>query len=76
MVTLALMMNPENIEDTFMYCNTMIRRLERERERITRTGRLTAEQDLRLDEIDTEVEYWVELLDAVEYLNYEDEFES
>lgn len=76
MASLALMMDPNNIEDTLLYCNTTIRRLERERDGITRTGRLTADQDLRLDEIDTEVDYWLSLLETVEYLMYEDENDS
>ena len=58
---------PENADDTILYCNTTIRRLLREREKITRTGRLTADQDLRLDEIDSELEYWSKLLDSLEY---------
>jgi len=53
-------------EDTILYCNTSIRRLLRERDKITCTGRLTADQDLRLDEIDTELEYWTDLLDLLE----------
>lgn len=54
-----------DMEDTVEYCNITICRLEREREKITRTGRLTAEQDLRLDEIDTELEYWDDMLESV-----------
>ena len=44
------------------YCERNMRTLERERQKITRRGRLTESEDLRLDEIDAELEYWEEIL--------------
>jgi hypothetical protein len=44
------------------YGELNMRILTRERQRITRRGRLTEEEDLRLDEIDAELEYWEEIL--------------
>jgi hypothetical protein len=41
-------------------CEFWIQRLERERMKITRTGRLSEEQDRRLNEIDAEIDYWIE----------------
>ena len=44
------------------YCEMNMRILERERYKITQRGRLTGNEDLRLDEIDAELEYWENIL--------------
>jgi hypothetical protein len=48
--------------DIVEYCEFHMRMLERERQKITQRGRLTESEDLRLDEIDAELEYWEEIL--------------
>ncbi len=48
------------------YCNMNMRVLMRERQKITRRGRLTGDEDLRLDEIDAELEYWKDILNELE----------
>lgn len=47
------------------YYEFLIQQLDKERMKITRTGRLSEEQDRRLDEIDAELEYWCELADEL-----------
>lgn len=39
-----------------------IKRLERKRQKITRRGRLSEEEDAQLDEIDYELEFWNNVL--------------
>ncbi len=51
-----------NPADVVEYCEFHMRTLERERQKITRRGRLTESEDLRLDEIDADLEYWEEIL--------------
>jgi len=48
------------------YCELNMRILTRERQKITQRGRLTGDEDLRLDEIDAELEYWEEILNDLE----------
>lgn len=55
--------NPAEVAE---YCKQNMRILERERQKITRRGRLTGDEDLRLDEIDAELEYWEEILNSLE----------
>lgn len=42
-----------------------LKQLEKRRQKITVRGRLTEEEDLELTEIDCEMEFWQELLDAM-----------
>lgn len=51
-------------EDLACYCNLKINMLEREIYKITKKGGLTEEDDLRLTEIDTELEYWYNLYES------------
>jgi hypothetical protein len=48
------------------YCDLNMRILTRERQKITQRGRLTGDEDLRLDEIDAELEYWEDILNELE----------
>jgi hypothetical protein len=48
------------------YCDLNMRILMRERQKITQRGRLTGDEDLRLDEIDAELEYWEDILNELE----------
>ena len=48
------------------YCDLNMRILMRERQKITLRGRLTGDEDLRLDEIDAELEYWEDILNELE----------
>lgn len=48
------------------YCDLNMRILTRERQKITQRGRLTGDEDLRLDEIDAELEYWEDILNDLE----------
>ena len=48
------------------YCELNMRILTRERQKITQRGRLTGDEDLRLDEIDAELEYWEDILNDLE----------
>ena len=48
------------------YCDLNMRILMRERQKITQRGRLTGDEDLRLDEIDAELEYWEDILNDLE----------
>ena len=57
------------------YCEMILRQLERERWRIVKMGRLSASDDRRLNEIDIEIEYWVDLLETLETYDEEDEDE-
>lgn len=54
------------IEDEIDFCEYSIKVLEKERFKITKRGLLTAEQDRRLDEIDSELRYWLAVLDNLE----------
>ncbi len=47
------------------YCGLHMRVLRRERQKITQRGRLTGDEDLRLDEIDAELEYWEDILNEL-----------
>ncbi len=60
-----------DIEDEMQLITLTLNRLIREREKITRRGRLTAEEDKRLDQIDTEVDHWEQVLDNLEDYMYE-----
>lgn len=42
-----------------------IQQLDTQRQKITRRGRLTAEEDRRLDEIDSEIEHYYTLIDNI-----------
>jgi len=55
--------NPAEVAE---YCELNMRILTRERQKITQRGRLTGDEDLRLDEIDAELEYWEEILNDLE----------
>ena len=46
----------------FEYYEFQLQRLEKERNKITQRGPLSEYEDLRLDEIDDEAEYWSELI--------------
>jgi len=48
------------------YCGLYMSILRRERQKITQRGRLTGDEDLRLDEIDAELEYWEDILNDLE----------
>jgi hypothetical protein len=52
--------------DVAEYCDLNMRILMRERQKITQRGRLTGDEDLRLDEIDAELEYWEDILNDLE----------
>ncbi len=56
------------------YCEMILRQLERERWRIVKTGKLSASDDRRLNEIDNEIDYWVDLLETLETDDEEDEW--
>ena len=53
------------INDLGVYYELRIHSLTRERMKITRRGRLTAAEDRRLDEIDSEIDYWWDRLDII-----------
>lgn len=55
--------NPVEVAE---YCELNMRILTRERQKITQRGRLTGDEDLRLDEIDAELEYWEDILNELE----------
>lgn len=42
-----------------------VRSLERERCKITQRGKLSEQEDVRLDEIDTELDFWYNCIDSV-----------
>ena len=42
-----------------------LKQLEKRRQKITRRGRLSEEEDVELTEIDTEVDFWEEILDCL-----------
>ncbi len=48
-------------------------RLEKERMKITQRGRLSPAEDLRLDEIDDELEFWKDMVEEV-FGIYESEY--
>jgi hypothetical protein len=52
-----------------------VKSLERERCKITQRGKLSEEEDVRLDEIDTELAFWFDCIDNV-YNSYEEEYEE
>ena len=56
------------------YCEMILRQLERERWRIVKTGKLSASDDRRLNEIDNEIDYWVDLLETLETDDEEEEW--
>lgn len=53
------------------YFTMNIQRLMKERMKITQRGKLNEREDYRLDEIDVEVIYWEERIDAI-YDKYEE----
>lgn len=53
------------INDLGVYYESRIESLGRERMKITQRGKLSAAEDRRLDEIDSEVDYWLDSLDAI-----------
>lgn len=53
------------INDLGVYYERRIESLQRERMKITQRGKLSAAEDTRLDEIDSEVEYWLDSLDVI-----------
>lgn len=53
--------------DLTTYYERRIMSLERQRIKITCRGKLTAAEDRRLDEIDSELLYWMDCLDALTY---------
>jgi predicted nucleic acid-binding Zn-ribbon protein len=55
-----------DIENEIEFIRLTLERLIRERQKITRRGRLTSEEDKRLDQIDTEIEHWEQRLDDLE----------
>jgi hypothetical protein len=55
------------------YCDLKINMLNREIHTITKRGGLTEEEDQRLTEIDTELDYWYELQDEINYCDDIDE---
>ncbi len=59
--------------DLAAYYEHRILTLERQRMKITCRGKLNAAEDRRLDEIDTEILYWLDCLDALtDYSDGED----
>ena len=52
-----------NMELDVEYYDMCIYMLEKERMKITQRGRLSNEEDRRLDEIDAEIEYWIESIE-------------
>jgi hypothetical protein len=48
------------------YCELILRQLEQERWRIVKKGRLSASDDRRLNEIDNELDYWVDVLEMLD----------
>ncbi len=60
-----------DIEDEMHLITLTLNRLTKEREKISRKGRLTAEEDKRLDQIDAEVDHWEQVLDDLEDYMYE-----
>lgn len=54
------------------FCELKLRILERERQKITRRGGLTEYEDRRLDEIDTEMEFWENTIEDI-YESYEND---
>jgi hypothetical protein len=60
-----------DIEDEMHLITLTLNHLIKEREKIIRRGRLTAEEDRRLDQIDTEVDHWEQVLDNLEDYMYE-----
>lgn len=61
----------EEVQD-IEYFTMNIQRLIKERMKITQRGRLNEHDDLRLDQIDAEIIYWDERIEAI-YLKYEDD---
>lgn len=57
------------------YFEMNIHRLMKERMKITQRGKLNEREDLRLDEIDSEVNYWDERIEVI-FNKYEDEFDD
>ena len=51
--------------DLVTYYEHRIASLERQRCKITLRGKLSPAEDRRLDEIDTEIMYWLDCLDAL-----------
>lgn len=59
-------MNNTTTLDMLEYCELNMRSLIRERQKITQRGRLTGDEELRLDEIDAEIEYWENIMKNLE----------
>ena len=60
-------------DDLATYYEHRIQSLERKRMKITCRGRLSAAEDRRLDEIDSEIMYWLDCLDVLtDYSDDED----
>ena len=55
------------------YFEMNIQRLMKERMKITQRGKLNEREDLRLDEIDSEVNYWDERIEVI-FDKYQDEY--
>lgn len=51
--------------DLLTYYEHRIQSLERNRRKIVLRGKLSATEDRRLDEIDTEIIYWLDCIDAM-----------
>ena len=47
------------------FCELKLRILERERYKITRRGGITEYEDRRLDEIDTEIDFWESTIEEI-----------
>lgn len=52
-----------------------VARLERERCKITCRGKLSEEEDVRLDEIDTEIDFWLHCIDDY-YYSLDEEYDD
>jgi hypothetical protein len=57
-------------------CELTIKRLVRERQKILCTGKLSAAQDRRLDEIEAELEYWEDMIYELEGGDEDDEVDQ
>lgn len=63
------------MQEDYEFFTMKVARLERERCKITRRGKLSEQEDVRLDEIDTEIGFWLDCIDEY-YECLEEEYED